>query len=87
MTISFDVPGDVEELFRRTGQNPAAGLKESALVDLYRQRKLTHHQLGEALGVARFETDAVLKRHLVPLGMTVEELTREVEGLRADLAR
>jgi hypothetical protein len=87
MTISFDVPPAIEELLRQSGQSPSDAVKEAALVDLYRRRKLTHHQLSEALGLQRLETDGVLKRHDVPLDITIEELEREIEGLRADRGR
>jgi hypothetical protein len=51
-------------------------------VDLYRQEKLTHHQLSSVLGLSRFETDALLKRHEVFYDLTAEDVVRESEGLR-----
>jgi len=38
---------------------------EAALVELYRQGATSHHQLGISLGMTRFETDDLLKRHHV----------------------
>jgi len=34
----------------------SASSREAALVELYRQAKITHHQLATALGLERFET-------------------------------
>jgi hypothetical protein len=50
------------------------GAAETYLVELYRQDRITHHQLTEALGLSRIETDGVLKRHKVSSGPTLEEL-------------
>ena len=87
MTISFTLPAEIEKLIRDGGEEPITALKEAALVELYRLRRITHHQLGGALGVSRLETDAILKRHDVPLDLSPEELRAELESLREDLGR
>lgn len=57
--------------------------KQAALVELYRQRTLTHHELGTALGLDRFETEALLKKHNVTEDLiTTEELAEQIAGLR-----
>ena len=43
---------------------------------------LTHHQLAEALGLSRLETDGVLKRHKVSSGVTAEEMRAQAAALR-----
>ncbi len=45
MTTRFNLPPSAEEAY---------------LVDLYRQERITHHQLAEALGLTRYETDGIL---------------------------
>ena len=57
--------------------------REFYLVELYRQDRIAHHQLSEALGLSRVETDGVLKRHEVSSGPTLEELRAEIGTLRA----
>jgi len=52
------------------------------LVDLYRQHKITHRQLGEALGLDRFDTDVLLKHHGVELELSLDEFNAEVASLR-----
>ena len=56
--------------------------KEAYLVDLYRQHKITHHQLGKAFGLDRFDTDVLLKHHGVELELSLEEFNAEVASLR-----
>ncbi len=70
MNVSFDIPQDIEQRLRSTkaGADFSRDAKEAYLVDLYRQHKIAHHQLGEALGLDRFDTDALLKRHGVQAG-------------------
>jgi len=83
MAVSFDLPTDIEEFLRRELGNLDEAAKEAALVELYRQDKLTHHQLSQALGLSRLDADGVLKKHNVTEDLlTVEELERQVEDLR-----
>lgn len=80
MTITFDIPPDIERhLGRRPGElNEKA--REALLVELFRGGEITHRQLGEALGLGRYETDGLLKRYGVGLDVGVEEI-REGCGL------
>jgi predicted HTH domain antitoxin len=84
MNISFELPTDIErELNASNGTDLGQEAKEAYLVELYRQDRISHHQLAKALGLNRDETDGVLKRHRVPSGpATVAELRAEVASLR-----
>ncbi len=85
MNISFELPAEIErELRAATGTEIGEEAKETYLVELYRQDRISHHQLATALGLSRYEADGVLKRHKVPSGpATVAELRAEVAALRA----
>jgi len=83
MTIRFEIPQDIEQQLRSSGIDPDREAKEAYLVDLYRQERLTHHQLAEALGLSRYETDGVLKRHGVELELTPEMFRSQVATLRS----
>lgn len=83
MTVCFEVPEQVERRLRVDGVDADAAAREAFLVDLYRRERLTHHELGQALGLSRYETDGVLKRHDVPLDLTMEELEAQVAALKA----
>ena len=82
MTITFDLPADVEQALRKSTDDVAATARETCLVGLFRQGKITQFQLRQALGVSRFEIDEVLKRHEIFLDQTAEEVIRESEGIR-----
>jgi Trp operon repressor len=88
MPVTFELPGNIERNLRdRLGDLDQAA-KEAALVELYRQEQITHHDLALALGLSRLETDAVLKRHNVTEDLlTVEEFDRQVEELRRELGQ
>ena len=83
MSITFQLPEAVEQHLRKEFSDLNQAAKEAALVELYRQGKITHFELGQALGLSRCDTDGLLKRH----GVTEDLLTREehkaqIDGLR-----
>jgi len=83
MTVSFQLPGTIEAQLRRELVDLDQVAKEAALVGLYRQEKLTHHELATALGLDRFETEALLRRHRVTEDcVTLEELDQQLTTLR-----
>jgi predicted HTH domain antitoxin len=82
MTISFEIPREIEQQIRANGANLDREAREAYLVELYRQDRISHHQLTEALGLSRLETDGVLKRHKVSSGPTLDELRAEIGSLR-----
>ena len=82
MNISFEIPPGIEQELRTDGRDMSREAKEAYLIELYRQERITHHQLAEALGMSRYETDGVLKRHKVWLELTPEELAAQAASLR-----
>ncbi len=81
-TVSFNLPESIEQQLRAQLGDLSAAAKEAALVELYRQDTLSHHELGVALGISRFEVDGLLKRHNVTEDlMTIEEFNRQQETL------
>lgn len=83
MTITFELPRELEQGLRQSGRELSDEAKEVYLVWLYRQDKLTQAELGKALGLSRLEIDGVLKRHNVTEDlMTVEEYDQSLQHLR-----
>jgi hypothetical protein len=80
MAITFELPAAIEQQLRGEWDDFDAVAKESALAELYRQGKLTHHQLATSLELDRIAVDALLKRHQV-----TEDLISS-EGLASQLA-
>lgn len=83
MAVTIELHPDFEERLRAENPDLDAEAKEALLVELYRQEKLTHYELSQALGLDRFETDAVLKKHNVTIDLpTPEELEKDLRHLR-----
>ena len=83
MAVTIQLPADVEQRLRDDSPDLDAEVKEAMLVELYRQGKLTHDELSQALGLDRFETDAILKKHNVTLDLpTAEELQEDLRRAR-----
>lgn len=82
MPIHFELPQEIEEEVSTNGADLNADAREAYLVSLYRQHKISQHQLAEALGMTRVEADEVLKRHEVWLEITPEEVEAQAASLR-----
>jgi hypothetical protein len=82
MAITIDIPPEVEESLRAGLSDLDNSIKETALVGLYRQRKLSHHQMGLALGLSWHEVEALLKRHnMIEDGPSAQEIHDQVRKL------
>jgi Uncharacterised protein family (UPF0175) len=83
MAVTFDLPAVIEQQLRGEWPDFDAVAKEAALVELYRQAKLTHYQLASALDLDRFATDELLKRHQVTEDLiTAEALASQLAAVR-----
>jgi hypothetical protein len=85
MRINFEIPKDLKQQLRTEGADLNGRAREAFLVDLYRDDQITHHQLAEASGLSRLETEGVLKRHQVSSGVTAEEMRAHGTALRDGL--
>ena len=82
MAVSFQLPTDLEHELRSRLRDLDAEAKEALLVALYRQRKLSHLALSKALGLDRFETEDVLRKHKVTEDLgTVEDYLSDAATL------
>ncbi len=85
MNITFELPSSIEQEISASGTDLGGEAREAFLVELYRQDRITHHQLAEALGLSRLEIEGTLKRHEVSSGVTAEELLAQAAALREGL--
>ena len=82
MAVSFQLPADLEHELRRGLPDLDAEAKEALLVSLYRRGKLSHLALSKALGLDRFETEDVLRKHNVTEDLgTVEDYLSDAATL------
>ena len=78
--VAFELPPEIERSLRGQIADLDQVAKEGALIELYRQAKLTHAQLAEALGLSRYEVDGLLKRHnVVEDAISLEEFRAELD--------
>jgi hypothetical protein len=61
MTISFEIPLDIEQQIRADAADLNRDAKEVYLMEQYRQARITHRQLEEALGLSFHQTEQLLK--------------------------
>lgn len=88
MAITFELPHDLEKTLRQRLGDLDQAAKEAALIELYRQDKLTQYDLSQALGLSRLETETLLKKHNVTEDLpTPSEIERDVDTLRRMLDR
>lgn len=67
LRVRVDLPSNVEHQLRGEGEGEALSTvaREAVALALFQRALLSHAELGEVLGLDRFETDALLKRHQV----------------------
>jgi predicted HTH domain antitoxin len=85
MHISVELPQDIEQELRTNGADLNGEAREAYLVNLYREDRITHHQLAQALGLSRLETEGVLKRYQVSSGVTADEMRVQAVALQEGL--
>ena len=83
ITLTVNLPPEVEERLRAESGDLSSAIRESFAVNLFRRGILTHHDLGQVLGLDRFETDlpgrAMAYSH--PSSLNTEQDTPRLLGL------
>ena len=82
MTISFDIPHDIEQQIRTDGVDLARDAKEVYLMEQYRQARITHRQLEAALDLGFHEAEQLLKQRDMGQDLDIEEFEVGRELLR-----
>lgn len=65
MSLTVELPAETEALARAANPDFGAYAREAVAVQLFRDGTLSHFESGRALGLDRFETDALRKRYRV----------------------
>ena len=83
ITLTVCLPPEIEEQLQAESGDLSSAVHESFAVNLFRRGMLSHHDLGQVLGLDRFETDALLKRNNVTEhSLTHEDIEADVESLK-----
>jgi hypothetical protein len=82
MTIRFEIPQDIEQQLRTEGVDLNREAKEVYLMEQFRQAKISHRQLQEALGLSFHETEHLLKARGLGQDLDIEEFETGRDLLR-----
>lgn len=82
ISVALNLPPGVEERLRSESGDLSVAVREAFALDLYRRGILDRHELSETLGLDRFETFALLKRHQIFDGsLTHEDVDADVRSI------
>jgi hypothetical protein len=82
MTIAFEIPREIEQQIGSDGADLNRDAKEVYLMEQYRQARITHRQLEEALELSFHETEQLLKQRGLGQDLDIEELEAGRQLLR-----
>ena len=81
-TITLELPEDVLELIG-SPESVAGNVRESLVLDLLREAKITQGEAALLLGVTRYDILEFMGRDSIPSGpLTAEEMREEIENAR-----
>ncbi len=83
MDVVVSMPDPVARQWGDTPQAIGRHLVEDAVIERYRTGRLSHRQVGEALGLNYWQAESLLKERGVPLNYTLTDL----EADQATLAK
>jgi hypothetical protein len=76
--ITIDIPDDLVAQYLPVGHDASRAVLEDALVQAYREERISGRQLMEALGIpTRYELDGFLKARQVWIEYTPEEMAAD----------
>ena len=82
MTITFEIPPNIQQRVQSEGADLNLAAKEAYLIDLYRQGVITHDDLSETLGLGFHQTQQLIKEHGAGDDFSLEEFEAERALLR-----
>jgi len=87
MQVVIEIPDDLASQLIPSGQDPGRAVLEDALVQAYREDRISAQQLMAALGIkSRYELDGFLKARNVWIEYSLEELNAERAVLEQTLS-
>jgi len=82
MTISFQLPPEIEKSLRRDVVDLDEVAKQALAIEAVRSGKLSLGQFAKVLGLSTYEADGVLKQRGVLLDLSDAEAQQERDTLR-----
>ncbi len=88
MQVTVEIPDNLAPQLIPAGQDPGRAILEDALVQAYREDKISGPQLMDALGIeTRYELDGFLKARQVWIEYSLEQMEADRKFQDAFLAR
>lgn len=88
MHIQLNLPPQIEAAVKASLGDLEGAAREAVLIDLYRRELLTRSELGDALGLDRFETEKLLKdRNVFDGSVSLEDIAGDRDALDRALGR
>ena len=87
MTIRFELPQDIEQQVRTNGADLNREARELYLIGLYRQDRISHAQLRQALDVSFHEAERLIQEHGAGHDIPIEEFEAERAFLKGTRPR
>ena len=81
MTISFDLPTDLEQQLRMSLGNLGQAAKEALLIKAYTQGRISVGRIAESLDMGVLQAQQWLFDNGIPLNYTVDDLKADQETL------
>lgn len=82
INLTVNLPPEAEKRLRAESPDLPAAVREAFVLDLFRRGILDRKSLSETLGLDRFETFALLKRHQIFEGtLTHEDVAADVKSI------
>jgi hypothetical protein len=82
MNITFEIPQDIEDQLRSDEADLNGKAREAFLLELYREERISHAQLREALGLSFHETESLIKERGAGQEISLEEFAAGRDFLR-----
>lgn len=87
MQVTVNIPDELAGQLIPAGQDPSRAVLEDALVQAYRENRISGHQLQQALGIeTRYELDGFLKARQVWIEYSLQELEADREVMERILS-
>ena len=87
MDVVVSMPDPVARQWGDTPQAIGRHVVEDAVIERYRAGRLSHRQVGEALGLNYWEAETFLKERGVPLNYSAADLDADAATLEKILPR
>lgn len=81
MSITFELPQDIEKHLREQFGDVSQAAKDAFLIQSYREARLSVGQIARILGKGVVETQAWLSARGAPLNYSIEDLEADRETL------